>query len=67
MRDVVCMRVLIVWLLAAGVSAGQEEIARHLWSDAMELRSRHYVVETNTFPEEVWRRPSPHPGMGLPQ
>ncbi len=45
------MRVLIVWFLAAGLSAGQGEIARHLWSDAMELRSRHYVVETNTFPE----------------
>ena len=45
------MRALVLCLLAAGLPAGEPPLARHRWSDAVEIRSRHYVVETNTFDE----------------
>ena len=48
------MRALVLCLLAAGLPAGEPPLARHLWSDAVEVRSRHYIVQTNTF-EQVAR------------
>jgi len=44
-------RLAILALALAVCAPGTPRLDRHRWVDALEVRTKHFVVETNTFPE----------------